>query len=72
MRFCRYFNEFVSLRQQSNKPIIIVGDLNVAYEERDLANWAANRKNAGFLPEEHAREPMFGHCRAPQPRCVDA
>jgi exodeoxyribonuclease-3 len=52
MRFCRYFNEFISSKSQSSKPIIIVGDLNVAHEERDLANWAANKKNAGFLPEE--------------------
>jgi exodeoxyribonuclease-3 len=53
MTFCRYFSEYVSKKKnESPKPIIIVGDLNVAHTEKDLANWAANRKNAGFLPEE--------------------
>lgn len=52
MRFCRQFNEFVFEKRRSSKPLIIVGDLNVAHQERDLTNWAANKKNAGFLPEE--------------------
>ena len=30
----------------------MVGDLNVAHQEIDLTNSKANRKNAGFLPEE--------------------
>ena len=34
------------------KPLIIVGDLNVAHTEDDLTNWAENKKNAGFRPEE--------------------
>jgi exodeoxyribonuclease-3 len=34
------------------KPIVVVGDLNVAHQEIDLSNPKGNRKNAGFLPEE--------------------
>lgn len=34
------------------KPVIVCGDLNVAHEEIDLKNPAANRGNAGFSDEE--------------------
>ncbi|WP_209325746.1 exodeoxyribonuclease III [Brevibacterium renqingii] len=34
--------------------VLITGDLNVCHTERDLKNWKANRKKAGFLPEERA------------------
>lgn len=34
------------------KPVIICGDLNVAHQEIDLKNPAANRGNAGFSDEE--------------------
>ncbi len=37
------------------KPVIYTGDLNVAHEEIDLKNPAANRKNAGFSDEERAK-----------------
>ncbi|RBP62420.1 exodeoxyribonuclease-3 [Brevibacterium sanguinis] len=33
---------------------LVTGDLNVCHTERDLKNWKANRKKAGFLPEERA------------------
>ena len=36
----------------SNKPIILCGDLNVAHNEIDLKNPKTNRKNAGFTDEE--------------------
>ena len=36
------------------KPVIYTGDLNVAHEEIDIKNPAANRKNAGFTDEERA------------------
>ncbi len=36
------------------KPVIICGDLNVAHQEIDLKNPAANRGNAGFSDEERA------------------
>nr|XP_018899599.1 PREDICTED: uncharacterized protein LOC109032096 isoform X1 [Bemisia tabaci] len=34
------------------KPVILVGDLNVAHEEIDLANPKTNQKSAGFTKEE--------------------
>ena len=34
------------------KPVIYTGDLNVAVEEIDIRNPAANRRNAGFTDEE--------------------
>ncbi|MBN2804202.1 MAG: exodeoxyribonuclease III [Deltaproteobacteria bacterium] len=34
------------------KPVIFCGDLNVAHKEIDIANPAANHKNAGFTDEE--------------------
>jgi exodeoxyribonuclease-3 len=33
---------------------VVVCDWNIAHREADLKNWKANRKNAGFLPEERA------------------
>ena len=33
---------------------LLTGDLNVCHTELDLKNWKANRKKAGFLPEERA------------------
>ncbi|MCQ2420381.1 MAG: exodeoxyribonuclease III [Clostridia bacterium] len=37
------------------KPVIACGDLNVAHQEIDLKNPAANHKNAGFSDEERAK-----------------
>ena len=37
------------------KPVIICGDLNVAHNEIDLANPAANHKNPGFTDEERGK-----------------
>ena len=37
------------------KPIIFCGDLNVAYQEIDLANPKTNTKNAGFTIEERTK-----------------
>ncbi len=37
------------------KPVIYTGDLNVAHEEMDIKNPAANRKNAGFSDEEREK-----------------
>ena len=38
----------------SEKPVVVCGDLNVAHSEIDLANPKTNRKNAGFTDEERA------------------
>jgi len=39
---------------EKRKPVVFCGDLNVAHQEIDLANPAANRGNAGFTDEERA------------------
>ena len=46
--------DFLAYCQQldSNKPVIVAGDLNVAHTEIDLKNPKSNMKNAGFTPEE--------------------
>lgn len=51
-RFCLQFTNYVCELRKSNKPIIIVGDLNVAHQEIDLYNYRTNYNNAGFLPLE--------------------
>ena len=38
-----------------SKPVIYTGDLNVAHNEIDLKNPAANRGNAGFSDEERGK-----------------
>jgi len=40
---------------ETEKPVIVCGDLNVAHENIDLKNWKTNRKNAGFSDEERAK-----------------
>ena len=39
----------------SNKPVLVCGDLNVAHKEIDLKNPKSNRKNAGFTDEEREK-----------------
>ncbi len=40
---------------QKDKPVVVCGDLNVAFKEIDLKNPKTNRKNAGFSDEERAK-----------------
>ena len=37
------------------KPVIVCGDLNVAHQEIDIKNPAANKNNAGFTPQERGK-----------------
>lgn len=37
---------------EQSKPVVFCGDLNVSHQEIDLARPTANRKNAGFSPQE--------------------
>ena len=39
----------------TDNPVILCGDLNVAHEKIDLKNPKTNRKNAGFSDEERAK-----------------
>lgn len=36
------------------RELVLVGDVNIAHQEKDLKNWKGNLKNSGFLPEERA------------------
>lgn len=42
-------------RLDSEKPVILCGDLNVAHKEIDLKNPSTNRNNAGFTDEEREK-----------------
>ncbi|MFC5722064.1 exodeoxyribonuclease III [Streptomyces gamaensis] len=57
----RFMDEFlpylVALRARAaeeGREVLVCGDWNIAHTEADLKNWKANRKSAGFLPEERA------------------
>ena len=39
----------------SEKPVILCGDLNVAHQNIDLKNWKTNQQSAGFSPEERMK-----------------
>ena len=39
---------------RSGREVLLVGDVNIAHQEKDLKNWKGNLKNSGFLPEERA------------------
>ncbi|WP_062380439.1 exodeoxyribonuclease III [Demequina pelophila] len=41
------------LREQYER-VVLMGDINIARDERDIKNWKGNLKSAGFLPEERA------------------
>lgn len=43
------------LKLDTQKPVIICGDLNVAHKEIDLKNPKSNRRNAGFTDEEREK-----------------
>ncbi|KAM6297724.1 DNA repair nuclease/redox regulator APEX1 [Podargus strigoides] len=49
----RSFRRYLSSLDE-RKPLLLCGDLNVAHEEIDLRHPAANRKTAGFTPQERA------------------
>jgi len=40
--------------RKTGKAVLVCGDLNTAHTEIDLKNPKANKKTAGFLPEERA------------------
>ena len=48
------FRDFLK-KLDAAKPVVVCGDMNVAHEEIDLRNPKANRKNAGFTPEERGK-----------------
>lgn len=40
--------------KRGKKPVLLVGDVNIAHQEIDIHNPKANEKNSGFLPAERA------------------
>lgn len=44
--------EFIKVIQKLKKNVVIVGDLNVARSDMDIANPNSNRRSAGFTKEE--------------------
>ncbi len=42
-------------RLDRKKPVVVCGDLNVAHQEIDIKNPAANKNNAGFTPQERSK-----------------
>ncbi|NJP99796.1 exodeoxyribonuclease III [Streptomyces zingiberis] len=55
-RFMAAFLPYLTgLRERAaagGREVLVCGDWNIAHREADLKNWRANRKKAGFLPEE--------------------
>ncbi len=54
MQFEEDFRDYLK-RLDSEKPVVLAGDLNVAHQEIDLKNPANNRRNAGFTDEEREK-----------------
>lgn len=49
-----FMARFLPYLQQRTENLILCGDWNIAHQPIDLANWKANQKSSGFLPEERA------------------
>lgn len=54
LRFYDAFLNYCTEQRAKGFEIILMGDVNTAHEEIDLARPKANQKNTGFLPEERA------------------
>ncbi|KQX57915.1 MULTISPECIES: exodeoxyribonuclease III [unclassified Streptomyces] len=50
--FLPYLKELREKAAADGREVVVCGDWNIAHREADLKNWKANKKNAGFLPEE--------------------
>ncbi|MEV4427644.1 exodeoxyribonuclease III [Streptomyces sp. R-07] len=50
--FLPYLKELRQKAAADGREVVVCGDWNIAHREADLKNWKANKKNAGFLPEE--------------------
>ena len=51
-----FYPHLAALKRCGGTPreFVLCGDINIAHQEIDLANFKGNRKNSGFLPEERA------------------
>jgi exodeoxyribonuclease III len=50
--FMDRFFEWTQAFAQSDEPVILGGDLNIAHTENDIHNPVSNKKTSGFLPHE--------------------
>ena len=50
--FSRYLTRTRRAAAAHGREFLLMGDLNIAHTEQDLAAWRRNRQNDGFLPEE--------------------
>ena len=46
------WRDFIKPMFDSDKPVIVAGDLNIAHTENDIWNAKGNAKSSGFLPHE--------------------
>lgn len=54
LAFYKRFLELVTPQIAAGTPVIVVGDVNTAFAEIDLARPRENSKTSGFMPEERA------------------
>lgn len=52
--FLPYLTKLRLRAAEAGREVLVCGDWNIAHTEADLKNWRANRRTAGFLPEERA------------------
>src|SRR5699024_2620048 len=52
LRFLKEFGDYLDELAGSADPAVILGDWNIAPDERDIKNWQGNLRNPGFLPHE--------------------
>ncbi|MDT0309080.1 exodeoxyribonuclease III [Streptomyces sp. DSM 44917] len=52
--FLPYLTALRERAAAEGREVAVCGDWNIAHHEADLKNWRANRRTAGFLPEERA------------------
>ena len=53
-KFLDAMSERLPALRAHNPLAVVVGDLNVGHDQRDIKNWKGNVKRAGFLPRERA------------------
>ncbi|MFC0673646.1 exodeoxyribonuclease III [Brachybacterium hainanense] len=52
--FARYLTRTRRAAAREGRELLLMGDLNIAHQELDLAAWRRNQQTDGFLPEERA------------------
>lgn len=50
IRWDEKLSEYIQKLQKTNKPVLLVGDMNCAHQEIDIKNPKTNLKSAGFTP----------------------